>query len=505
LKLEQSRTNEQLEALYNISRALNSTLEIQEILQTMLDMALDIFEADAGSVMLEKEGFLTIQVSRGLESDIVAKTRQKLGTGIAGWVAKTGEPLHLDGKVEDPRFKQVIKRSDTIASSLSVPIAVETTIVGVLMIRRAGEKTFETGDLAFLVSVGDLAAVALQKAHLFQSERNQRDLLELSHQKLSATFSSMADGVLVLNQDGELLTHNPIAEQYLKPLTGDQIDRFADTCSHVFRRGETELIAGGRLLKIVKTPLVVDGLECGSVLLLRDETASRELDRMKSEFLSMVSHELKTPITTIGAFLELLLDREFERGRQTHFLGICQEECRRLQALIDQLLHLTRLEAGRFVLDSEDLDFYQLLRDCIPAFVDPNPKHRFVLLEPIVEAKLEGDSTLLTQAVTNLLSNAVKYSPEGGEIKIALSETPTSWVLSVADEGVGIEAEKTRYVFEKFYRVDNSLTRATGGTGLGLANVKHIALAHSGRVWVESELGKGSTFFMELPKKSGGQ
>ncbi len=487
-----------------MSRALNSTLEIQEILQTMLDMALDIFEADAGSVMLEKEGFLTIHVSRGLESEIVANTRQKLGSGIAGWVAQTGEPLHLDGKVEDPRFKQVVNRSDSIASSLSVPISVENSIVGVLMIRRVGERTFADGDLAFLESVGDLAAVALQKAHLFQSERTQRHLLELSHQKLSATFNSMADGVLVFDQDGQLLTHNPVAELFLAPLMDEKPDALARTCCRVLQGGGTELKSGGRQLKVVTTPLVVDGEESGSVLLLRDETAHRELERMKSEFLSMVSHELKTPITTIGAFIELLLDREFERERQTHFLGICQQESRRLQALIDQLLHLTRLEAGRFILDKSLHDFGQLVKDCIPAFVEPNPSHEIVLLEPWPVAELEGDATLLTQAVTNLLSNAVKYSPEGGKISLRLSLEPSRVVLSVTDEGVGIAAEKIGYVFEKFFRVDNSLTRATGGTGLGLANVKHIALAHDGRAWVESEPGKGSTFYLALPKKSGG-
>ena len=110
MKLSSSSTSEQLEALYNISKALNSTLDVQEVLQTMLDMALEIFDADAGSVMLEAGGYLTIHVSSGLEPEIVERTRQKLGVGIAGWVATTGEPLHLDGKVKDPRFTELIER-----------------------------------------------------------------------------------------------------------------------------------------------------------------------------------------------------------------------------------------------------------------------------------------------------------------------------------------------------------------------------------------------------------
>jgi signal transduction histidine kinase len=501
--IEKSRTKGQLAALYRISRALNSALEVHDVLQTMLDMVLDIFQADAGSVMLEQDGFLTIKVSRGLDPKIVKKTRQKLGTGIAGWVAATGEALHLDGKVKDPRFSKLIKRMDSIASSLSVPISIEEQVAGVLMIRRVGEKKFEPGDLAFLVSVGDLAAVALSKARLFQAERRQRRLAELGNQKLSATLSSMADGVVVLDQAGQVMTCNTVARRFLNPICGENTDSFGEKLRSLGERGQSEFNSGERVLKVVSTPLVVEGEESGSVLLLRDETANRELDRMKSEFLSMISHELKTPITTIGAFLELLVHRDFNRERQLHFLGICSEESRRLQALIDQLLHLTRLEAGRFVLEEEIMDFATLVRGCVPAFSETNPDHNFVVEEPYPDIEISVDPTLATQAVTNLLSNAVKYSPDGGRITIRLKDHPGSLVLSVQDEGVGIEAEKLKFVFEKFYRADNSLTRATGGTGLGLANVKHIALAHGGSVWAESCPGQGSTFYLELPKEAG--
>ncbi|MFA5506149.1 MAG: GAF domain-containing sensor histidine kinase [Vulcanimicrobiota bacterium] len=484
---------------------MNSALEVHDVLQTMLDMVLEIFQADAGSVMLERDGFLTINVSRGLDPEIVEKTRQKLGTGIAGWVAATGEALHLDGKVEDPRFDMVVERGDSIASSLSVPISIEGSVAGVLMIRRVGERRFDPGDLAFLVSVGDLAAVALQKARLFQAERRQRRLLELGNQKLTATFSSMADGVVVLDQSHQVLSCNVVARRFMKPICSDSYEQLGATLAQMVERGQLEFNSGERVLKIVPTPLVVEGEESGSVLLLRDETASRELDRMKSEFLSMISHELKTPITTISAFLELLLHREFPRERLTHFLGICADESRRLQSLIDQLLNLTRLEAGRFVLEEQDLDFGKLVKDCIPAFAETNPDHEFLVQEPFPSPILRVDPTLISQAVTNLLSNAVKYSPGGGKVALSLKELPEAVVLSVKDEGVGIEAEKLALVFEKFFRADNSLTRATGGTGLGLANVKHIALAHGGSVWAESTPGSGSTFFLELPKQVGGK
>ena len=213
----------------------------------------------------------------------------------------------------------------------------------------------------------------------------------------------------------------------------------------------------------------------------------------------MVSHELKTPITTIGAFLELLLVREFPAERRNHFLTICQDECQRLHNLIDQLLHLTRLEAGKFVLQVQRGPLASLIRDCVPAFRETNPRHQYELAEPFAEVELGMDPMLITQAVTNLLSNATKYSPKGGRVQIGLEVEGKEAVFWVKDQGVGIEAEKLPLVFEKFYRIDNSLTRETGGTGLGLANVKHIAEAHGGRAWAESTPGEGSQFFVALP------
>ena len=289
-----NRSREQLEALYLISRTLNSTLEVDLVLRKMLELVLDIFEADAGSIMLEREGYLTIEVSEGLPPEIVASTRQKVGSGIAGWVAQTGQPLHLDGKVDDPRFIATPDR-DNISSSICVPVKIREVTVGVVMLRRQGESTFHKRDLTFLETVSDLAAVALHNARLFESERNQRNLLQLEHQKLQATLASMADGVMVVNREGEVLTANSVARKLLRPLVGNKLSTLWRKHQEIFRAGESTLEAGKRSLAVLPTPLFVDGKEEGSVLVFRDETAKRELERMKSEFLSMVSHELKTP------------------------------------------------------------------------------------------------------------------------------------------------------------------------------------------------------------------
>lgn len=497
------RTREHLDALYNISRVLNSTLQVESVLQNMLDMVLEIFEADAGSVMLVRGDVLTIEVCQGLAPEIVAATRQPLGVGIAGWVALNGVPLHLDGKVNDPRFSELVERDDDIVSSLCVPIRHRRKTTGVVMIRREAPRPFEQEDLPFLESVSDLAAVALENARLFESESRQRELAQLEHQKLKATLASMADGVVVVDKQGSVLMENRVALGFLEPLYGEDVGRVWSDCQREFKSGQTRLEAGARQLQVTATPLFVEGQEAGSVLVFRDETARHELEKMKSEFLSMVSHELKTPITTVGAFLELLLTREFPPVRQKRFLEICNQECERLHTLIDQLLQLSRLETGRFELKSERKKLGELVGTCLPAFRESNFGHQFKFAESAQDPELQLDPVLVTQAITNLLSNAVKYSPEGGVIEIGIRVEGRAATLWVKDQGVGIEAEKIPLVFEKFYRVDNSLTRETGGTGLGLANVMHIAQAHGGRAWVESQVGQGSTFFMEFPIESG--
>lgn len=494
-----NRSRAQLEALYLISRTLNSTLEVADVLRKMLDLVLEIFEADAGSIMLEHDGYLTIEVSQGLEPEIVTSTRQKVGVGIAGWVAETGQPLHLDGKVDDARFVNIIPREEHIASSLCVPVKIRQATVGVVMLRRTGEEAFHRRDLDFLQSVSDLAAVALHNARLYESERSQRNLVMLEHQKLQATLASMADGVVVIDSEGKVLTANSVARKLLKPLVGSKLSALWEKHRELFSSDESSLQSGSRALAILATPLFVEGKKEGSVLVFRDETAKKELERMKSEFLSMVSHELKTPITTISAFLELVLVKDFPNERRNHFLSICQDECQRLHQLIDQLLHLTRLEAGRFVLQAERGSLARTIQECLPAFRETNPSHRYLVAPTFEDPELEFDPMLITQAVTNLLSNATKYSPKGGDVEVGLTVEGREAVFWVKDQGVGIESENIPYIFEKFYRVDNSLTRETGGTGLGLANVKHIAEAHGGRAWVKSQLGEGSQFFVALP------
>jgi signal transduction histidine kinase len=240
----------------------------------------------------------------------------------------------------------------------------------------------------------------------------------------------------------------------------------------------------------------------------RLETANQELVRAnqaKANFLSIISHELKTPLSVINGFLSLILDSRYENDAQ-HMREAVQISKRRgeqLSRMIDELIDLSRLDARSMVLRREPTDIAALLHELGAEFQEEFHRRglRFTLRLPPELPTLLCDPDKLRQVFTNLIGNALKFSPDGGEIVIAAEERREEILLSCSDTGIGIpEAERDR-VFEKFYQVDSSATRRFGGAGLGLSIVKEIVLLHGGQVWVESTPGHGSTFFVALPKR----
>ena len=447
--------------------------------------------------MLVDGDYLQIAASRGLEPQIVQSTRLRIGESIAGWVAQTGEPLLLDGKADAGRFQGLVNRQEKITSSLATPLKHRGELIGVLMIRRGTEEPFPPEQIDFLASVSDQAALALANANLYENQKKQLAQIDLEKQKLEAILSSMVDGVLVLDEKGRVDKMNRAAINFLGE--GDMVQNLLPTLAMERLQGQQQLTeeveVARRAYQLTASPLISSR---GYVVVLHDETERREVERMKSEFLSMVSHELKTPITTIRAFQELMLFREFPLERQHRYLKICLDESERLQHIIEEILALSRLEAGKFAFNLSLNSLEALVQEVLPGFQERSEIHEFSFeFDQVPLLKL--DPVLMSQAVTNLLSNAVKYSPEGGSIRIAIETQEARVVLSVEDEGLGLAEDQLHLVFEKFFRVDNSLTRAAGGTGLGLANVKSIVEGHGGTVWVQSSLGKGSTFFVSLP------
>ncbi len=352
--------------------------------------------------------------------------------------------------------------------------------------------------------------LAVSHAALLKDEERFRSLIE-----------NAVDVVLILQADGTIRYVSPSVEHLLgyspEELVGqpfmmllhvtDQERIRAGMLSFVRRTGrewrfESQWQRKGgtaRIVDSVMRNLLDDSTVGGITLSSRDITERKEVERLKDELVSTVSHELRTPLTSLRGFAELLLDREFPVDQQRHFLTIMYKEAARLGDLINDFLDLQRLESGRQTYFFSYVALLPLLQDALAPFLNNKEKHTFQLniLDSLLPVRLDTDR--IRQVITNLLSNAVKFSPGGGTITVSVEDKGTAIEVRIADEGVGIPAAAIPQLFHKFFRVDNTETRKIGGTGLGLALVKQLVEAHGGQVGVESEIGKGSTFFFSIP------
>lgn len=238
--------------------------------------------------------------------------------------------------------------------------------------------------------------------------------------------------------------------------------------------------------------------------LIREQNVRlKELDRMKSEFLSTAAHELRTPLTSILGFSEILLKKELDKKRQNRFFKIINEEAVGLADLINDLLDLSRIESGRgFKIKKVPIELGKIIRENVDIFKSHSDKHDFEVDIPSDLVSIEADKDRLGQVIENLISNAVKFSPQGGKITVSLEQADEKVKVSVADAGMGIAKKDLPHIFERFYRVDNTSTRGIEGPGLGLAIAKYIIESHGGKIEVESKVGKGSTFSFTLPMKA---
>ncbi len=233
--------------------------------------------------------------------------------------------------------------------------------------------------------------------------------------------------------------------------------------------------------------------------LVQDVTERKALERLKDELVSTVSHELRTPLASLRGFAELMLTRDFSLEQQREFLTIILNESKRLADLINDFLDLQRIEAGRQEYHFKPLDLLSVVRETISVFQANSNSIAIHLLKEPTPPPVHADADRLRQVLLNLLSNAVKFSPRGGDITIGIRHEGADVMVWIRDQGIGIAPDALPKLFTKFFRVNNKETRKISGTGLGLALVKRIITAHGGQIWVESELGKGSTFFFTLP------
>lgn len=386
----------------------------------------------------------------------------------------------------------------------------------------------ETTPITSNDEIGQLAATFNQmSARLRDSYRR----LAVEKQRDEAILVSMGEGLIAVDEKGEVVLMNPVAASMLElgdaaTIIGQGInDKIAlypaggkdalpvdkMPLSLVLKSGERVNDVYGyhdthdrqELFNVNAAPIVLEGKIVGAIAVLRDVTKEKEVDRMKTEFISLASHQLRTPLSAIRWFSEMLVagDAGKLQPEQLEFANNIADSTERMIALVNALLNISRIESGRIMVDPKPTDLKELVGGIVNDLKAKIEERQQTLIISVHDdlPKINLDPRLIGQVYLNLLTNAIKYTPKGGEVSVFVSKKGEEIVSQVTDNGYGIPKEQQGRLFEKFFRASNAVKVETDGTGLGLYLIKAIIESSGGRIWFESEEGKGSTFWFSIP------
>lgn len=337
--------------------------------------------------------------------------------------------------------------------------------------------------------------------------RNQMDELSRRMREFSAMTENMSEGFLLIDLRGHVLTENHSASMLL-PTDADNIAKCSqrELCQAAQQaltgqRCERLLQQGERTLSVIASPVLESGQVTGAVVLTLDVTEREQREKLRREFSANVSHELKTPLTSISGFAELMSQGLVPPDKVREFSLDIQKECTRLTNLVEDIIDLSRLEEGGGDMTWEDIDLYTLCDDVLQS-LEPVAKRQTVTLRLAGESlQVRGVYQVLREMIYNLCDNAIKYNRSGGSVTVTMARSAGRASVTVADTGIGIPYEDQSRVFERFYRVDKSHSRAIGGTGLGLSIVKHAAALHGAEIKLQSQPEDGTVITVLFPGK----
>jgi two-component system, OmpR family, phosphate regulon sensor histidine kinase PhoR len=490
---------DQLETLVKIGHSITGTLELDKVLAGVVGAAVDLSGAEEGSLLLldESSGELYVRAERNLGEQHARTFRLEANDSLAGEVLRTGDPVFINSQ-----SPQKIKTSYLVHSLIYVPVRSPEQVIGVLGVdNRQSSRSLQEHFVLLLSILADYAAIAIENARLYQDAENERG-------KLLTTLQNIDDGVIVVTD--ELLVNyiNPSARRIfglgLADLTGRPL---LDIIPHPDLRGLIEssrdnplqfneiTLQDGRIFYAHYAP--INGV--GIALTLQEITHLKMLDRLKSDFIQTVSHDLRSPLTSIQGYVELMERVGPLNEQQRDFVRRVQASVKDVTFLVNELLDLGRVEAG-FDTRMESVQITEILRYTLENLASQAADKSISLTNQVDEAlpPVLGNPIRLRQLVDNLLTNAVKYTPDGGSVVARLRSEGDQVVFSVNDTGLGIPLADQPHIFERYYRASNA-PRGSQGSGLGLAIVKSIVDNHQGRIWVESAPEKGTTFYVVLP------
>lgn len=498
-------SQEDFELLLQANRILSSKLDVNEVLQAVMELATKVVKAEASSLLLldEKTNELYFDVALGTASASVKQVRLKVGEGIAGWVAKERQPLIINDVTKDYRFTGKVDKATSFKtrSILAVPLLAKGRLIGVVeAINKELNQSFSSSDQeAFEVFAGQ-AAVAIENARLFTAVISEKE-------KLVTVFSKMSDGVMLLDKTGVVIIVNDTCARFLG-FTADEMigKKFGPTLFPDFEKVPSLSDLKSAQFDLVRRKgkdfflsMVVNPVQEGFLLVLSDTTESKREDRLKQNFLSLISHKLKTPLTVILGYAPALEagSENLSAFQKKGIKAICQQG-EQLVSLVDKLLHFTLVESDNLKPKVEPRKMWPLVKEAADVFQPPIQIDRSIETLPDVFV----DGNLMINVLKNIFENAYKFNDkETKSIDVKGKKSGKKVELSISDNGVGIPPEEMDKIFQKFYQIENSFTGQIPGAGLGLALCKRAVEAMGGSIAVESQLGQGSTFKIVLPCK----
>jgi signal transduction histidine kinase len=506
----------QRDYLLEISRAITQELNLEKLLERILQISIEMLAGQAGLIALRVRTGWVISASSGIPPALLRALEPLLAT------IPEKEETSESELIEINLLLQRLTRAASfgLLAGVVLPLIARRQVVGVLFIFRNYQGAFSANDKALLQSFADQAAIAVSNAQLYTQVRQEK-------WRMDALLDSVADGILILAPDHTIERCNPsfgsMLGQPLENIRGkshQQVIRWIRNVEITLEQAvaggwpltpNATLYVEGDLERENRPPLPVgvtyapllspEGLLVNIIASVRDITRFREAEELKSTFISVISHELKTPVALIKGYAGTLRreDAVWDREVIEDSLEVIEEEADRLTDLIENLLDASRLQAGALAINLSEVALDKLAARLIQKLQTQAKNHTIRIEFPSNYPVILGDEDRLTQVLTNLISNSIKYSPAGGEILVSGQVRPEQVIVCVSDQGPGISPGDIPHVFDRFFRASEA-SRTTKGAGLGLYLARAVVEAHGGRIWVDPKPMQGARICFSIPR-----
>jgi PAS domain S-box-containing protein len=542
---ELQREHHLSQTLLRISTELSSSLDLDHVLNRSLAILNERLGAEQASILITRpdEEFLVYRAGTGITESPPMGGRVssfRIGEGLAGWVILHKKPMVIPELAKDGRWDQHQgDNTDRYNSAIVVPLSVGEDTIGALLLYHTKRARFSEDMLNAVQAAANQFAVSINNGELFRLIRDQASDLgtmlrsqQVETSRSTAMLEGVADGVLVTDANNVITLFNDAAVKTLELPRNQVVGRTLDHFMGLFgREGESWIatirrwaehkvtrevsevyseqivLEDGRVVSVHLAPVSDQQEFLGTVSIFRDITHQVEVDRLKSEFVATVSHELRTPMTPIKGYVEFLMmgGAGDLTDQQTEFMSIIKSNIDRLSVLVNDLLDVSRIEAGKVGLNLQPVDIREATEEILLVFRQKAEEEErpmaFELDAGQGISNVYGDPERVRQIIANLVDNAYRYSEPGGRVDVRVREVDDHIQVDVKDYGIGIYPDEHERIFERFYRGENPLVFASAGTGLGLAIVRELIEMHTGRIWLSSAgvPGEGSMFSFVLP------